>query len=141
MNVDTNKLKAQLTSEEGRKGKYYVDTRGIPSIGIGRNLRDVGLSDSEIDFLYQNDVAKIVGQLQANLPWVFDLDEVRLRVVYDLCFNMGITKLLTFTHMLAALKSGDYVMATAELKNSLWDSQVGARAAKLEFMMKTGQDV
>ena len=140
MNVDTNKLKAQLTVEEGRKGKYYVDTRGIPSIGIGRNLRDVGLSDSEIDFLYQNDVAKVTSQLFANLPWVFNLDEVRLRVVYDLCFNMGITKLLTFNRMLAALQFGNYVMAAAELKNSVWDSQVGARATKLETMMRTGQD-
>ena len=138
--VDLDKLEAQLTGEEGRKNKPYVDTRGNITIGIGRNLRDNGIRDSEIDFMFKNDIANVERDLRAHLPWVFDLDEVRLRVFYDLCFNMGVTKLLTFTHMIAFAQVGDYTSAADELHHSIWDSEVGDRAPKLEAMLRTGED-
>jgi GH24 family phage-related lysozyme (muramidase) len=138
--VNLAKLEAQLTNEEGRKNKAYVDTLGILSIGIGRNLRDNGLRDSEIDFLFKNDVEDVKNAIQAHMPWVLDLDEVRQRVFYDLCFNMGVNKLLTFTHMIAFARAGDYISAADELHHSIWDSQVGSRAPKLEAMLRTGED-
>ena len=138
--VDLAKLEAQLTTEEGRKNKAYVDSKGILSIGIGRNLRDNGLRDSEIDFMFKNDVDDVENAIQVRLPWVLNLDEVRQRVFYDLCFNMGITKLLTFTHMIAFAQAGDYSSAADELHHSIWDSEVGDRAPKLEAMLRTGED-
>lgn len=138
--VDLAKLEVQLTNEEGRKNKAYVDSKGILSIGIGRNLRDNGLRDSEIDFMFKNDVADVENAIQVHLPWVLNLDEVRQRVFYDLCFNMGITKLLTFTHMIAFAQAGDYSSAADELHHSIWDSEVGDRAPKLEAMLRTGED-
>ncbi len=138
--VDLVKLEAQLTSEEGRKNKAYVDSKGILSIGIGRNLRDNGLRDSEIDFMFKNDVADVENAIQVHMPWVLNLDEVRQRVFYDLCFNMGVTKLLTFTHMIAFAQAGDYSSAADELHHSIWDSEVGDRAPKLEAMLRTGED-
>ena len=138
--VDLAKFEAQLTTEEGRKNKAYVDSKGILSIGIGRNLRDNGLRDSEIDFMFKNDVDDVENAIQVHLPWVLDLDEVRQRVFYDLCFNMGITKLLTFVHMIAFAQAGDYSSAADELHHSIWDSEVGDRAPKLEAMLRTGED-
>lgn len=38
----------QLTVDEGVRARVYSDTIGIPTIGVGRNLRDVGLSQDEI---------------------------------------------------------------------------------------------
>lgn len=138
--VNLDKLKAQLCSEEGRKNKVYTDGRGIPTIGIGRNLRDVGLSDDEIDYLFQNDEARIQHELAANLPWVFDLDEVRLRTFYDLCFNMGIETLLTFSNTLALSRTGNWDSAADELQNSKWYLEVGDRGSKIVSMLRTGQD-
>jgi lysozyme len=140
MSVDFDKLKAQISVEEGRKGKVYPDPRGVPTIGIGRNLRDVGLSDDEIDYLFKNDILRVTNDIAKNIPWVFGLDDVRQRVFFDLVFNMGITKLLTFQHTLALAKAGDFAGAADELHHSLWDSQVGNRAPKLEAMLKTGVD-
>jgi len=140
VDVDLDKLKIQITSEEGRKGKLYPDTLGIPTIGIGRNLRDVGLSEDEIDYLFQNDLARVKRDIERNMPWVFNLDEVRVRVFYDLVFNMGITRLLGFHNALAASREGNWDKAADEFRNSLWDKEVGGRAPKLETMLRTGED-
>jgi GH24 family phage-related lysozyme (muramidase) len=138
--VDQAKLKAQITTEEGRKGKAYVDTVGKLTIAIGRNITDKGLSPDEIDYLYQNDFKEVDAEIKSNLPWVLTLDEVRQRVFYDLCFNMGMPRLLEFHFMLSYAKAGDFNTAADELHHSLWDSQVGNRAPKLEAMLRTGID-
>lgn len=138
--VNSDKLKTQLSGEEGKRNKVYFDSRGIPTIGIGRNLKDVGLSNDEIDYLYRNDEGRVQQELVSDLPWVFDLDEVRLRVFYDLCFNMGNITLLTFKNMLAAVQAGNYEKAADDLQNSLWFTQVGNRGPKLVAMIRTGED-
>jgi len=138
--IDLSKLEAQLTKEEGRKNKVYTDSKGISTIGIGRNLVDNGLRDSEIDFMFKNDIADVEKAIQMYIPWVFKLDEVRQRVFYDLCFNMGVKKLMTFSRMIAFSQVGDYVSASDELHHSIWDSEVGDRAERLEYMLRTGED-
>lgn len=138
--VDTKKLKLQLIQEEGRKCSMYLDTKGIPTIGVGRNIRDVGLRDSEIDFLLENDISDVTKNLNRFIPWVFNLDEVRLRAVYDMCFNLGIAKLLKFSNMLDALKNEKYEDAASEARNSAWYTQVGKRGEKIALMLQTGED-
>jgi GH24 family phage-related lysozyme (muramidase) len=136
--VDRKKLKARIEGEEGRKYKAYVDSLGVLTIGIGRNIKDKGLNDQEIDLMFNNDIDDVEKDLREKLPWVFNLDEVRLSVFYDLCFNLGINRLLEFSHMLAFAEAGDYNTAADELHHSLWDSQVGHRAVVLETMLRTG---
>ena len=41
---------------------------GIETIGVGRNLRDVGLSDDEIEYLLNNDIDRVEKQLD-NISW------------------------------------------------------------------------
>ena len=41
-------LVQQLTRDEGIRNKPYVDTVGKVTIGVGRNLSDVGLYPDEI---------------------------------------------------------------------------------------------
>jgi lysozyme len=138
--VDLVKLKAQLTEEEGIRSKPYVDTQGVLTIGIGRNLRDKGISEDEINYLYQNDVADVTDDLAKNLPWALDLDDVRQRVIYDLCFNIGLGGLLRFHKFIEYAQEGKHDLAAAELQDSLWFNQVGKRGPKLVEMYRTGVD-
>jgi lysozyme len=43
-------VRAQLKVDENIKSKPYRDTVGKWTIGVGRNLDDVGLRPKEIDF-------------------------------------------------------------------------------------------
>jgi lysozyme len=48
--------KAQLRVDEAVRAKLYKDSVGKWTIGVGRNLDDVGLRPDEIDYLLDNDV-------------------------------------------------------------------------------------
>ncbi|EEE06843.1 glycoside hydrolase family protein [Burkholderia multivorans] len=136
-NYDAAALKAELTRDEGRRSRIYVDTVGKVSGGIGRNLTDKGFRDNEIDLMYQNDIAETEAWLDRNLPWWRSLDPVRQRVMMNMAFNMQ-GKLLTFVNTLAAIKRGDYAAAADGMLASKWASQVGARATRLASMMRSG---
>ncbi len=144
--------KAFSVKHEANKPKPYDDVTGLPllpgtvvkgkvSIGIGRNLTDEGLSQEEIDFLYANDVKDHISDLDARLPWWSNLDDVRQRVIFDMCFNLGIGDLLAFRKMLTALQFQKFNQAADEMTASAWYGEVGGRAVELVQMMRTGKDV
>lgn len=117
------KLIAELERDEGNKPRVYTDSKGIPTIGIGRNLLK-GLSRDEIYYLANNDIAEAEGELDHALPWWRELDEVRQRALANLCFNMGIARLSGFHKMLRA---------------SQWKNDVGPeRAGRIHRMLLTG---
>jgi lysozyme len=137
VSFDPVALKARLSIEEGRKHSIYTDTTGNVSVGIGRNLTGVGVSDDEIDLMFTNDIARTTAFLDANLPWWSTLDDVRQSVIVDMAFNMG-GKLLQFHQMLAAVQSADWQTAYNQMLNSTWANQVGQRAQNLARIMLTG---
>ncbi|MCA8339822.1 glycoside hydrolase family protein [Burkholderia multivorans] len=134
---DRKQLIVELSRDEGRRLKPYVDTVGKTTIGVGRNLTDVGITDAECDLLLSNDIDRTVTWLDRNLSWWRQLDAVRQRVIVNMAFNMG-GSLLTFTNTLSAMKRGDYASAADGMLNSLWARQVGARATRLANMMRSG---
>ncbi|WP_338910713.1 glycoside hydrolase family protein [Mycetohabitans rhizoxinica] len=130
-------LLSELSRDEGRCLKPYLDTVGKTTIGVGRNLTDVGIAESECDLLLENDVMRSVMWLDRHLPWWRSLDAVRQRVIINMAFNLG-GKLLTFANTLAAMQRGDYAAAADGMLASKWTTQVGARAQRLATMMRTG---
>ena len=133
-------LLAELRRDEGLRLKPYRCTAGKLTIGVGRNLDDVGISEAEADLLLRNDVARSMADLDEAIPWWRSLTEARQRVLVNMAFNLGATGLLGFRNTLAAIESGNYVKAANGMLQSLWASQVGERAVRLARMMVTGAD-
>ena len=136
--MDRAKFQKQLELHEGRKNTLYLDTVGIPTIGIGFNL-DNPIPDAVIDFWFQLTLEDHEHAMNIALPWAKDLDDVRYRVLLDMYYNMG-NRLLQFKQTLAAVKRGDYAEASSLMLQSKWASQVKGRAVRLSKMMRTGQD-
>lgn len=131
-------LVAELIRDEGIRLKPYRCTAGRLTIGCGRNLDDVGISEDEARVLLANDIEKCKAQLNKALPWWVLLDDVRKRALINLCFNLGIGGLLGFKNTLAAIKAKDWPRASAGLLSSKWATQVGPRAQRIAKMMRTG---
>lgn len=137
---------AELRRDEGVRYVRYLDSKGIPSTGVGHNLLasplpagwTYPLNDAQVNQLLNGDVAETFHQLDTHLPWWRQLDEVRQRVIANMCFNMGIAKLLGFHNTLAAMHRGAYAVAAAGMKASAWYGQVGERAVRLCEAMETG---
>jgi lysozyme len=134
MSEPLTELEKQLIQHEGFKLRVYKDTLGIETIGVGRNLRDKGICDSEVIYLLRNDIAECRQSLE-KFDWYNQLIERRKRVLIDMCFNMGMRRLLGFTKMIAALKESNYAKAADEMLNSKWADQVKSRAINLYKMM------
>ena len=121
-----DKLKDQIRLHEGVEKKVYLDTEGIETIGVGRNLRDRGLSEDEIDLLLDNDIAICEEELLNNFEWYAELDEVRKRVLIDMAFNLGMPKLKQFAKMLDAIENKDWVKCLTVAGLNKWAiGQVG----------------
>lgn len=137
--MDIDKLKAQLKRHEGIRLYPYLDTAGKITIGVGRNLTDVGISPTTVEQLLYEDIARIMIDL-VKLPWFTTLNDVRQRVIADMAFNMGVPGLFKFYHMIVAILAENYTEAAHQMLDSEWAKQVGLRANELANMMRSGVD-
>lgn len=136
MNYD--RLRKWLKHDEGFRSKPYKDTEGILTVAYGRNLDAVGLSEPEGEILLDNDIAKVVAEIRG-FSWFSKLDEVRKEVIVQMAFNLGLSRLLSFKKMIAAIDAGYFHIAADEMVNSKWHDQVGDRAKRLSSIMSSGE--
>ena len=130
-------LKAQLILHEGLRLFPYTDSVGKLTIGVGRNITDVGLGKAEAMQMLENDLEECVADLE-KFSWYNHLDEIRQRAMIDLRFNLGLKGLKSFKRFLAAMEDQDYVKAGAELKQSKWFKQVAFRGPRIVKMIERG---
>lgn len=132
--MDKSLLRQMLVLHEGLKLKPYLDTVGKTTIGVGRNISDTGISITEAMVLLENDIDRVEKEL-SQFPWFNDLSDIRRTAIMDMCFNLGLSRMLQFKNMIAALSSKDYVAASAHMLDSTWAQQVGDRAKQLSTMV------
>lgn len=145
-NTPTN-LKDQLRRDEDEVLKVYLDTEGIPTAGVGHNLKAHGIdlpvgtpiTPEESAQWLDEDIERVQFNLHKYLPWVTELDEVRQAVLANMSFNLGIIGLLGFHRTLTMIEAGNYPGAAAAMLESKWSEQVGARAQRLSRQMETGE--
>lgn len=128
----------QLLKHESKRHRMYLDSVGVPTIGIGHNLRNP-ISDAAITLIFNDDLDKIERAVERELPWIHALSLPRQAVLYDMAFNLGINGLLGFVRMLDAAQAEDWETAAKEMLSSKWAGQVGARALLLAQQMFTGE--
>ena len=153
-------LLEELVKHEGLRLQVYQDTLGIDTIGIGRNLKDRGISKEELDeldiptidhvseygiteadamLLAENDVQIVEEELLRAHPCVEDLDAVRQLVLVDMAFNMGVPRLCKFKKMWNAIHEKKFDAASKEMLDSRWANQVKSRSVKLANAMHNGE--
>jgi len=134
-----DKWLAYTKKYEGLSLHPYTCPAGYLTIGYGHNLEVNGITLEVAELILKTDMAYAQTEVGAKIPFSSKLDEARQFVLVDMCFNMGIKKLLTFKKMLAALKQGYYERAAYEMLDSRWALQVGRRARELAEIMKKGE--
>ena len=156
-NKFNQELYEQIALHEGVEPSVYKDTKGKRTIGIGFNLDEpsnrkkaeaVGLnvqdmlsgrtlSDKEIKMLYNESIKQAANDANAFLPKAGRQPPVVQKVLIDMAFNLGLTKLNKFEKMREALLEGDYNKAADEMIDSKWYNQVGNRSKTLVKMMRS----
>lgn len=150
-------LLADLERDEGYDPEPYKDTLGIWSIAIGRNLEANPLTGQEwkqlldageitISINHAGALRLLVAGVQdaqvtcaITFRWWSSLDLIRRDVIANLCFNLGMTRLLGFRLMFEAMQARDYERAADELEDSRWFKQVGRRGPRLVKQLRQGR--
>lgn len=128
-----------IRGNEGERLRPYTDTVGKITIGVGRNLTDNGISESECEILLQNDLDAASRGLDAWNSWTGALNEPRRAAMLDLVFNLGTARLATFTTFLGLMEAGAYDKAADDLLATLYAKQVGERATQNAQIIRTGE--
>jgi len=133
-----HKLVELLIKHEGLKLKPYTCSAGKLTIGVGRNLDDVGITKEEALYLLAADIYRVEKEAITNFAWYVFISQARQDVVLSMIFNLGLEGFKQFKNLISALENQNYGMAAEEMLNSKWASQVGQRAKDLSQMMYSG---
>ena len=127
-------LISQLMRDEGTILHAYKDSEGYWTIGSGiciDALMGCGITASENQYLLGNRVMLATQEILDEWPWASTLDTVRFGAMVNMAFNMGIKRLAGFVKFLAYMENEEWPQAAAEMLDSVWAKQVGARSERL----------
>lgn len=134
--MSADKAKKMLLTDEGLRLKPYRCTAGKLTIGYGRNLDDVGISERIADEMLKEDLEvakKICQRIFGNL---FDTwSENRQLGWINLAFNLGQVRLSKFKNTIRAAQIEDWFEVENGLRQSLWFKQVKGRAERVIGMI------
>ncbi|KAL9653389.1 hypothetical protein ABK040_002025 [Willaertia magna] len=136
--------KEMIKRHEGLVLHVYKDSLGYDTIGYGHLITTNEtfpeiITKEQAEELFEKDFKIAYEGAQTIVSNFNNLNNVRQAVLIDMCFNLGVTKLLNFKKMIAAIEKEDFTTAAKEMKNSKWFLQVGKRAEELSTMMEKGE--
>ena len=125
------KLIELIKRQEGLRLHPY-DDNGDQSIGYGRNLTSVGISEAEAEQLLLNDLDRVRTEVRERYEYFDGLSENRQIAVMSLAFNLGATRHAKFINHHNAMAAGDFHRASREIfPGSLYATQVPSRAKEI----------
>ena len=95
---------------------------------IGNGWRGLKMSRKQAETILRFDLEERWDTLIILFPWVLQLPEIAQLVIWDMSFNLGLTRLRGFKKFLAALELREWKTAAAEMLDSVWARQVKRRA-------------
>jgi len=148
MNLDH--LLADLKSEEGWRASVYDDSngqpitkgtlvKGYPTVGYGfcvDAFKGAPLPQEVADFWLQHLVEKVTAEIESSWqPYVTQHEDVQ-RALVQMAYQLGVSGLLGFKLMLAALERGDRETAAENALDSTWHTQTPARAERVAALIR-----
>ena len=110
--MDYEKLAARIRKNEGLSYLPYRCSAGALTIGYGHNLDARGISKEVAELLLKQDLEIAEKQVKNNFAWWPKMDDARLGVLIEMCYNL--------------------------MLDSKWAFQVKGRAVELSKIMETG---
>tara|TARA_R110000751_G_scaffold81975_2_gene165122 strand:- start:121 stop:570 length:450 start_codon:yes stop_codon:yes gene_type:complete len=133
-------ISEMLKVEEGFRSEPYVCSEGYPTIGIGWKIgrHNQSLNDFEVmqisEEAAQAQCKAEIHELEMNLHCVIDcwqdLNEARQAVLISMAYQMGLSGLMKFKNMLAAIETQCWNDAAHEGLDSRWATQTSERAER-----------
>jgi len=144
--INTQKLLEDIREHEGCKLHAYKDTVGVLTIGAGATYypcdmtlmnRTVSAGDEveeddvitrqQADMMLEMHLDIAIDDVDRHLSWVDNLPDPAQEALYNMSFQLGISRLLKFSKMLQAVRHRRWGAAIWEGYDSKWRSQTPKR--------------
>ena len=145
--MDLEKLEEELEIDEGCKYEIYLDHLGYHTFGIGHLITEDDLEygwevGTSIDTFrvhdtFESDIETVLSDCTKLYEDFEDLPEEAQRVIANMMFNMGYTRLSKFKGMKRGVDARDWNTAADEMVDSRWYNQVTNRANRLVERMRS----
>ena len=144
--MNINKLREEITFDEGVKYEVYLDHLGLPTFGIGPLVtkndeefgEDVGypVSEQRVNEVFELDMNIVLDDCKILYDDFDDLPEEAQHIIANMMFNMGRPRLSKFKGMKRGVDARDWNAAADEMVDSRWYRQVTKRADRLVNRMR-----
>ena len=144
--MDLEKLRKELEIDEGRIDEIYTDHLGYPTFGIGHLVvehdaeygKEIGtyVPENRVIKAFEQDIETVLSDCNRLYEDFEDLPEEAQRVIANMMFNMGYTRLSKFSGMKSGVDARDWNQAADEMVDSRWYYQVINRANRLVERMR-----
>ena len=127
-----------LRYEEGEREAVYLDTKGIPTGGIGHAFHVGSKLPMEVwDKILFHDVETAWAQFESlDLP---HMTKRRKWVCVSMIFQLGLSGFKKFTKTITLLRQEEWKLAADEMLRSKWAREDSpARAKRMAQMMREG---
>ena len=151
--MDIELCKAEIKRHEGEVLEIYMDSLGYKTLGVGHLCQpsdpeydwEVGtkVSQEVVDMYYEDDFNKHYKEAIHVFGSEEDfekLPEPIQRVLVNMCFNLGGSRLSKFRNMLKACRDHDWKKMAVEMEDSRWFKQVGRRSVELQKIVLGEED-
>lgn len=145
----------RLKLHEGLSLVPYRNEWGEQIIGIGRRVDIVAFTSDELRavgdwkhgitmnaayMLLRNDICQCLELLCKHIKFFDELDVERHYALLDLCFQLGIKRLMRFKKMLFAMKQKKWIEAAYEFVHCKYaPTETPQRMKRIAMLIKTGK--
>ena len=144
--MDLEKLRKELENDEGKVHTIYKDHLGYLTFGIGHLIvkhdpeygKEIGtyVLEHRVIKAFEQDIETVLSDCNRLYEDFEDLPEEVQRVIANMMFNMGYTRLSKFKGMKRGVDARDWNAAADEMVDSKWYRQVTNRADRLVERMR-----
>jgi lysozyme len=132
----TSHLLNAVKLSEGFRERVYKDTLGIDTIGYGFAIKDLVLDEDLAEIILRRKLDKLIDNADKKFKFLKDMPTEVQDVIYEMCYQLGITGVSKFKKTLAYLENYEFKMASAEMLDSRWAIQTPNRAKKLSNIVR-----
>ena len=139
--MDIQKLKEELTLDEGCEFKLYNDHLGYKTFGVGHLVTkddpefemEIGeeVSEERVNECFIKDIEKVIEDCHILYEYFNELPEDAQLIIANMMFNLGRPRLTKFKKMKEAVNDANWLEAAIQMEDSRWYKQVPNRAERL----------
>ena len=134
--ADVAALVDHLAFDEGFRGSFYTDSRGVATIGYGTT----NITEPEARCVLTIRADSVVAHLgQRWEPYLSQTDSVQV-ALGDMAYQLGVTGLLRFDTFLGLIEQGDIAGAVEDARGTAWYGQTTNRAERVIKLLEAATD-